>query len=271
MTHRCWPPLGSASETPARKEQRDPWPKLKALYLRKVDQDWLQRLPKFEELQILSLQLASGIPAIDQSAIKEIAKCRCLRVIDLGIHEFEDVEALLAIAHGCPLLRKFRVPFVGPRELEESLFLDLLRALPCLEFLELGLKFRMDGATLQELARRCPRLTVLELFQTRLCLSLAQMGNVCPFPQLEILRVKEVWFENPRRLMQHRKIQNIATEWRRIFPKLRDMPCPADIYSRYMVEDDLSEEPEDTASVSADEEMLPREPGLDFKDYGSDW
>jgi len=49
------------------------------------------------------------------------------------------------------------------------------------------------------------------------------------------------------------------------------MPCPADIYSQYIQEDDLSEESGDRASVSADEEMSLSEPGLDFDDYESDW
>ena len=86
------------------------------------------------------------------------------------------------------------------------------------------------------------------------------------------------------------------------------MPCPADIYSTYMQEDDSdeasagerasvsgemsdrseesgerasgsadeemsdwSEESGDRASVSSEEEMSLSEPGLDFDDYESDW
>lgn len=62
------------------------------------------------ELQILSLRkLASGSPTINQSAIENVAKCRNLRVIDLVLNELDDVELLLNIADGCPLLQKFSV------------------------------------------------------------------------------------------------------------------------------------------------------------------
>ena len=224
-----------------------------------ADQNWLGQLPKFEELQLLSLQkLVPGIPNINRSAIEEIKKCRQLRVVDLVFHELDDMEALLGIARGCPLLRKFSVrhiPFRGGRELAEDQFFGLLRALPRLEFLELGLRFRMDGAKLQDLARYCPRLTVLILPQARLYLSLSLMKKAFPLPKLEIARFAGVWFEHPRRSLQQRDIfQSIVTEWRRVFPKLREMPCPADIYSDYMLYDDLSEESgKDRPSVSADE------------------
>jgi hypothetical protein len=72
-------------------------------------------------------------------------------------------------------------------------------------------------------------------------------------------------------MMQWDKIRSIAIEWHRIFPKLRAMPCPADIYSQYMQEDDLSEESEERASVSADDEMSLSKPRLDFDDYEFDW
>lgn len=107
------------------------------MYLGVGDQHWLEQFPKFEELQILSLQkLAFGIPTINQNAIEKIAKCRHLRVIDVVFHELHDVEALLDIAHGCPLLQKFSVRHLGFRgepELTENLFLGLLRNLPRLE------------------------------------------------------------------------------------------------------------------------------------------
>lgn len=245
------------------------------MYLREADQHWLELLPHFGELQILSLRnLAPEVPTINKFAIKNIAKCRHLKVIDLVFYELDNVEALLDIAHGCPLLQKFSVwhnPFRGGPELAEDLFLSLLRALPCLEVLELGLMFRMDGAKLQDLARHCPRLTVLYLPQSRLCLSLSLMEKALPLWQLEIMHFSRIWFENPRRLMQRDKFQSIVAEWRRIFPKLHEMPCPADIYSRYMLDDELSEKSEeDRASESADEKTSLKEPGLDFDDYESD-
>ncbi|KAH2321893.1 hypothetical protein KXW87_000547, partial [Aspergillus fumigatus] len=144
-------------------EQGDIWPRVKALYLQEGDQHWLEQLPKLTELQILSLRkLASGSPTINQSAIENVAKCRNLRVVDLVLNELDDVELLLNIADGCPLLQKFSVWPLGLRvdpAAANSLLSRLLRALPRLEFLALALECQMDGAILQDLARHCPQLT----------------------------------------------------------------------------------------------------------------
>ncbi|KIM92931.1 hypothetical protein OIDMADRAFT_208481 [Oidiodendron maius Zn] len=293
---RCIPLVGSASTTLTCEEQGGPWPMLMALYLGVWDQHWLEQLPKFEKLQILSLQkFTPNTPSINQDAIEKIAKCQYLRVIDIVFQELEDVESLLDITRSCPLLQKFSVKlsgFRGEPERAEALCIGLLRALPRLEHFELDLRFRMDGARLQDLARRCPRLTVLALPRTRLCLSLALLTKAHRFWQLETMHFAEIFFEDPRRLMQWDKIRGLAEEWRRIFPKLRGMPCPADVYSRYMQEDDLTEEWErdgpsgsaegemsdfgeesegDMVSVSTDEEMSLSEPGLDFDENESDW
>lgn len=244
---------------------------MKALYLREGDQHWLEQLPALRELQILSLKkLASGTPAIDQNATENIAKCRNLRVINLVFSELDDIAMLLDIARGCPLLQKFSIWPLGCRvesELVNSLLVNLLRALPRLEYLALGLKFQMDGAILHDLARHCPQLTVLELPRSQLCLSLALMTKVHPLRYLESMQLARIYFENPRRMMQRDNIRSIATEWRRVFPKLRGMPCTADVYSQYMLDGYSSEESADEASVSSDEEM----PGLDFDDYDSNW
>jgi hypothetical protein len=68
-------------------------------------------------------------------------------------------------------------------------------------------------------------------------------------------------------MMQWDKIRSIAREWRRIFPKIRGMPCTADVYSRYMSNGYSSEGSGDELSVSSDEET----PELDFDDYDSVW
>lgn len=108
-------------------------------------------MPKIEKLQILSLRRLA--PTYNGGAIKLISKCRNLRAVDLAFQDLADVEALLEIARGCSLLQKFKVdhiPFRGGQELLETQFLDLLRALPNVEVFEVGLKFRMDGAKLQD-------------------------------------------------------------------------------------------------------------------------
>ncbi|KAF4231147.1 hypothetical protein CNMCM8980_005371 [Aspergillus fumigatiaffinis] len=138
MTPRCWPRLQSVFATLPKTAQRGPWPKLKALYLRNGDPDWWQQLPRFKELQILSLRPTSEVLAINRTAIEEIAKCRRLRVIDLEFDELDDVGALLCIAHGCPLLRKLKVYFDRSEEMSEDLFLGLLRALLVWKFSNLA-------------------------------------------------------------------------------------------------------------------------------------
>lgn len=46
------------------------------LYLGVGDQNWLEQFPKFEKLQILSLQkFAPEIPPISQNSVEKIAKC----------------------------------------------------------------------------------------------------------------------------------------------------------------------------------------------------
>jgi hypothetical protein len=151
----------------------------------------------------------------DQSATGNIAKCRNLRAINLVFSKLDEVEMLPGIARGCPILQKLSIwplDFRVERELAKSLLLYLFRALPRLEFLALGLKFQMDGALLQDLARHCPHLTVLELPRTQLCISLALMRKVHTFWYLESMQLARIYFQNPRRMMQRDKIRNIATE-----------------------------------------------------------
>lgn len=245
------------------------WPRLKALYLEE-GQDWLEQLPlpNFDELQILGLR--------NLDAVENIAECRHLRVIELDRLELDDVETLLDIARGCPLLQKFSITRLSLRgdpdlgEEGENLLLNLLRALPKLEFLALGLKFQVDGALLlQDLARRCPRLAVLDLPRTQIWLSLAIMTNLDSLWQLEIMCFGEIYFEDTRRLLRSNNIESLATEWRRIFPMLRQTYCA--LRPLYIFREHSSEESEgDPASVSADEEKSLSEPGLDFDKEESD-
>ncbi|KAE8397276.1 hypothetical protein BDV37DRAFT_61238 [Aspergillus pseudonomiae] len=263
----CGPRLG---------KQGIAWPNMKALYIREGEEDWLDQLPEFEKLQILSLEnLGPEIRVIDHSIIENIATCRHLQVLNLHFGEFRDEEELIQIARCCPLLRKFSVRCIDFRAdptLGEDLLLGLLPALPHLEFLALGVKFQMPGALLQDISSHCPRLTVLDLPMTQLCISLAVINELHPLWRLESMHFARIYFENPRHLMQRDKLQSVATEWRRIFPKLRVIPCPGDLYSQSMQEDELGEEIQgDSASLSADEELSSTEPSLDWDDYDSDW
>ncbi|GIC87265.1 uncharacterized protein Aud_003649 [Aspergillus udagawae] len=248
-------PLGSRKE----EGQENPWPRLKALYLAMRPQDWLQLLPKFNDLQILRLQdVGSGFPTINQSVLHRIAKCRNLRVVDLDLREVDDVEALLDIANYSPLLQKLRVKderLSRKHYRREDLFFDLLRDLPQLEFLAFDAKFEMDGAKLRDLAQHCPRLVVLDLRYTELHLSLAEMINLDPLFQLETMTFAKIYFKDPPR-MQTDAIQSIATEWRRIFPRLRGVRCLTD--PPYGMDDDWSDWGEESetnnGSASSDDD-----------------
>lgn len=280
IVRNCYGPLGSTREG-----QGSPWPKLKALYLHpREGQHWLEELPKFDELQILSLHTFGPIAStIDQNVMENFAKCRHLRVLDLDFILLDNIEALRDIAHACPLLQRLSVAHVRLRgepsvgqdylfDVDENLLYDLLRALPRLEFLALDLKFKMDGALLFSMVtRHCPRLTVLDLWQSEICFALGMMTDLDPLWQLETmsfatiyfedvqlktLSLPKIYFKKSRRLLHSNYFKSLATEWRRIFPRLRGMPCPQDGYPPYMFEDDSDEESDgDHASVSAEEEL----------------
>lgn len=158
-------------------------------------------------------------------------------------------------------------------DLDENLLYDLLRALPRLEFLALDLKFEMDGALLLEMvAGYCPRLTVLDLPWTEISLTLGMMTDLDPLWKLETMSLAKIYFEDlvletvslpkiyfkdPQQLLQSDYFKSIATEWRRIFPRLRGLPCPDDACPPYMIEDDSDEESDgDHGSWSAEEELL---------------
>jgi hypothetical protein len=226
---------GSALRRTAREEESKVWPNLKALYLGMGDEHCVEQLPEFAKLQILCIQeVVWGTGFFNSDLTSEIKKCRDLRVIDIHFQKCEDgMEELLDMAYGCPLLQKLRVLHGQSRDQvmpTDTRVSGLLRALPHLEFLELDLKFRIDRARIQDFAVYCPRLTVLRLRWSRLCLSLAQMRTAAPLLQLELMHFREILFENPRGLMEPHKFFTLAAEWRRIFPKLREMPCPVDIY-----------------------------------------
>ena len=234
------------------------------------DQHWLDQLPTFRELLILSLRILASKTASIYQNVENIRRCQDLRVINCDFGELDNIEMLIDIARGCLLLQMFRVWPGGCRvepRVANSLLSDLFHAPPRLEYLALCLEFQMDGAIFEDLARHCPQLTVLELPQTQLCLSLALMAKMRSFRYLESMQLATIYFKNPRRMMQRDSIRSLATKWRRAFPKLRGMPCTADMYSRYMLDGYLSKESADDGEVSSDEGT----PGLRFDDYDSDW
>lgn len=138
--------------------------------------------------------------------------------------------------------------------LGEDQFVHLLRAMPHLEFLDLDVKFQMDGETLRELVLHCPRLVVLDLRYTQLHLSIGTMIGLHPFRQLETMRFACIYFKDLPRLQSDAGL-TIATLWRRIFPRLRHVACFSD--RSHAMEDDWSEESEaDNDGTSDDDTSL---------------
>ncbi|KAB8207772.1 hypothetical protein BDV34DRAFT_65506 [Aspergillus parasiticus] len=269
----CGNPLPEEGE-----EEELLWPRLKALYLHCADDQWLLQLFKFKELQIFKLLGRRFASSFDNSRFRTaaVAKCKHLRVVEIPILSLFDhndnnhgMNFLMDIVRGCPLLQRLSLPWVTgyfTRKMKEPLLFDLLSVLPRLEVLELGMDFWVYGTELQDLAHHCPRLTFLDLNGAKLYVSLAQMSGTLPFRQLEFVRFKQILFKKPGYLMQEANFQTLATEWSRIFPKLRTTPCLAE----FELDNDPSDgSEEDGASVRGDEK--PSFPDADDDGTNSDW
>ncbi|EEA23678.1 hypothetical protein TMatcc_006758 [Talaromyces marneffei ATCC 18224] len=244
--------------------------------------DLMLRLSRHQKLKMFALVLSQSHPllgSLSSALIREgiinlwprlkALFLGVLRVIELVSLELDNGKFLADIALGCPFLQKLSVGNLklDSESLDESLVLNLVVNLPLLEFLALGLKCQMDGAFLGNVAHHCPRLTVLNLYDSQLCLSIDLIAKLHPFQKLESMQFSRIYFENPQRLLQRDTMQSIVTEWRRVFPKLREMPCVADIYSKIMQGDNIDDLEEDDVHG----EIAAILPGLDFDDYDSDW
>lgn len=270
-------------------EWGEAWPALKALYLTQVDQFRLDEIVKFKNLEILSLNDSKAYQTTDNIySIAGIATCQNLRVLDIWFRQFDDQEMLLKIARACPLLRRLsvRCSYQGwfLSSLGGAIFHGLLRALPNLEYLDLSYNIKMEGAWVQELATNCPNLTVLRLSQTRLFISLEQLMETQPFQKLEIMDIKRIFFKDPQSLMMElHEFSILASEWRRVFPKIHAMPCSDDISGAKMektyqdnIQNGISNERSpgsDSGHDSEEEEEGTRNNDPWFDDYShrSDW
>lgn len=259
------------------------WPRLRALYIKAVDQYWLQKLPMFEKLRVLELRdIVSLLPDFVKDVAYSISRCRYLQVVDLEFRNVDDSEIFPTMASGCPLLQRFCVSILNPGpEMTGDQFSRLLQALPQVELLSLSVRFRMTASKLRDLVNCCSRLKVLEMDQTRLHLSLESLVEAPSLSGLRELRLRSVWFENPSRYAQLRSLQSIATEWSRVFPQMRRSPCSADVFgpeihieehpsSRESDGDDDNWSTDNDSEMSLDDPGLDG-PGLDFDEYDSDW
>lgn len=205
------------------------WPNLKVLYLREEPRNWLEHLPRLENLQVLTIR---HIHTPNTTAtLKAISKCRNLRILNLQLQDLAEPERLVEIADGCPLLRKFHVQFdltwgEDEQNAHRDVFLDLLLVLPNIQFLDLGLRFSLDDSILRSLARSCPDLISFRLCYSSLLLSPPLMNRVDPFRSLQFLHLGHVSFEAPEEILTSDEILTITAEWPRIFPKLRGASLP---------------------------------------------
>ncbi|RDW92994.1 uncharacterized protein DSM5745_00316 [Aspergillus mulundensis] len=210
---------------------RNPWPHLKALSVGNFgDRHWGPiRLPKFTELEMLSLR--SVDPLLGIVGREPEIKNR-LRMLHLEVYDIDDAAPLLDILPGCHRLQKLslgEISSVGgdPPELYAR-FYERLPSLPSLECLSMYWEINLDIQVLRHVAIQCPQITILNLYPLELNADIVTLRTIPPLPQLKVMKVSEILFHNPRQWIQGDGLQQLAAEWRRIFPKLRACPTPTD-------------------------------------------
>ncbi|EXV06740.1 hypothetical protein X797_001461 [Metarhizium robertsii] len=219
-------PAGSASEAA---NQQTPWPRLKLLHLSSCTEYWLRELRKFNNLTSLHLGLpAPYTPDIGKRIGDAIIPCRHLQEINFELWALEDLNLILELARACPLLRGVTIRldnFIVIPQLTKPFLFDLLRELPRLELLDIlyqGLNFCINGSDLANISLYCPRLQVLLLPWVTLFLCYLDITRCYPQERLEIMEFSRVLLRGCWRLMTPNRI---LIEWRRLFPRLRAMPC----------------------------------------------
>ena len=254
------------NSSPTNLDDEPTWPLLKALYLRTCNPLCLKQLLKFQYIQVIAIgQVESNARRITYEAAGYIGMCRKLRAVDLEKYEISGAE-LMSIVRGCAKLTYLRLGCILDAERSnfvENTFLPMIRGLSFLEVLEIRSKFRIDGAAIEEISRYCPSLTFLELPLARVDISWTTLCRTFPLSYLRGLKLSAIWFERPKHLLQTEMLKRLATEWRRVFPKLAVIPCHGDIYWR---ENDSGND-----EKMSDDATVYQKPLLDFDDYGSSW
>ena len=248
------------------------WPKLRGLYLSRLDKTWTTQLPTFSDLQILKqpmvipTYLPNEIP--DETVVMTtISKCRNLKVIEIELsHMFDDKEFILELAKGCPQLRHFNVSssIHSDLVLEGEYLSELFRYLPHLEVLSLGFKTLITGTKLQDLSTSCPNLQILKLGLARLQLSLSSLQSTQPLKNLKIIHLRQIWFHDSSLHLRTNNIPVLATAWSSVFPLLSHLPCPADIYA--LQYNSQSPYPTQISSTGFNEEDRINHSNLEFQD-----
>ncbi|OJJ46547.1 hypothetical protein ASPZODRAFT_1970129 [Penicilliopsis zonata CBS 506.65] len=207
-------------------QKANPWPKLKALSLLELDEFWQEKLPFFEGLEILDIRHIAPL-FLDGDTFKplfeNIAQCKHLRSIELVFHELDDVDDLLILAGGCPLLQRLDIRFVFCElvefEMPVYVLLCLALCLPRLEILHLDFAIGLSTDSFRLLGQFCPRLIMLALPSAVLYLCHEHMAKFAPFQHLEAMFFNKIAFEKLEG--HHSEAESIAIEWRRIFPRLQ--------------------------------------------------
>ena len=207
------------------------WPELGALYLLESDEYWIEKFPLLRKLQILELMNFNFLPeGFDECIADSISTCHSLCSLDLRLNEDDGGDLLTPIANGCPLLRKLFVSFELPQaELTEDQFLESVRALPLLELLSIDIPFGMTTPALQDLSESCPRLKLLAMKRTQLYICTKPLLAVPPLSSLQVMEVGFICFDECHRFTPAgSSLKGVVREWKRIFPQIRQLPCPYD-------------------------------------------
>lgn len=227
------------------------WPELGALYLLETDEYWVRKFPLSRKLQILELQNMDE-PAVgfDKWIADSISICHYLCSLDLRFDEDDGGALLPPIANGCPLLRKFFVSFEQPQaDLTEAQFSESVRALSHLELLSIDISFLMTASALQDLSESCPRLKLLAMKRTRLHICMKPLLAVPPLSSLQVMVLGLIYFGECHRFTgAGSSLKDVVTEWKRIFPQIRHLPCPHDAAD---LRSDLEDDPPSSTNASS--------------------
>ncbi|KAL3477090.1 hypothetical protein BJX99DRAFT_257777 [Aspergillus californicus] len=219
----------------------NPWPTMKAVQIYTDDRDWMEQcLNMPDDLEILNLKYTDRNDLDHGDIWARFGKCQSLRAISLEIEAKKDPEAFLQIPLGCPRLQMVSLKYTAtytdtcmyslmdPHKTEKVL-LGLVRKLPLLEVLELNWRCTLRGSWLRDFTQHCPQLKMLSLPGLTTLFSYADLANTCPHPHLEVVHIGDLRFDKPYDLINTDKVQSLAREWRRVFPKTQGMPRDPDI------------------------------------------
>lgn len=217
-------------------EDRRIWPNLGALYLAIAHTSRLEVCLKMRNLQVLYIGRYLTRTHRNDTArggLAEIAKLQSLRTLTVRcLGNIDDPDLLLLFARSCPLLQRLHAGVAEwptqSTELMGHQFSLLSHCLPRLELLSMDVLIRIRSSELRDLAQNCPHLMALELPRAYIILSQASLKELFPFRRLEFMHAAGIIFAKPRHLLEPSRLEGLADEWKRVFPRLRQAACACD-------------------------------------------